>query len=125
MHFCWNKNIFVARLLNRADAGVGEPGRTVNPLADAFGGSNPSPPTKKIDDYDFSLREYQKKEILVPLFFCAFFNLSVENLVLKIDVNYAGLTQSRPKADSPKTKARVIPIQTAIAVDSPISSIKY
>ena len=28
-----------------ADAGVGEPGRTVNPLADAFGGSNPSPPT--------------------------------------------------------------------------------
>jgi|YelNatPaOPRAMG01_1025707.scaffolds.fasta_scaffold00918_35 hypothetical protein len=29
----------------RADAGVGEPGRTVNPLAYAFGGSNPSPPT--------------------------------------------------------------------------------
>ena len=28
-----------------ADAGVGEPGRTVNPLASAFGGSNPSPPT--------------------------------------------------------------------------------
>ncbi len=31
--------------MNRADAGVGEPGRTVNPLAQAFGGSNPSPPT--------------------------------------------------------------------------------
>ena len=45
LHFSWNKNIFVARLLDRADAGVGEPGRTVNPLADAFGGSNPSPPT--------------------------------------------------------------------------------
>jgi hypothetical protein len=29
-----------------ADAGVGEPGRTVNPLAYAFGGSNPSPPTR-------------------------------------------------------------------------------
>jgi hypothetical protein len=33
-------------LKNRADAGVGEPGRTVNPLAYAFGGSNPSPPTE-------------------------------------------------------------------------------
>ena len=30
-----------------ADAGVGEPGRTVNPLANAFGGSNPSPPTHR------------------------------------------------------------------------------
>ena len=32
----------------RADAGVGEPGRTVNPLAEAFGGSNPSPPTAQV-----------------------------------------------------------------------------
>ena len=30
---------------NWADAGVGEPGRTVNPLAYAFEGSNPPPPT--------------------------------------------------------------------------------
>ena len=28
-----------------ADAGVGEPGRTVNPLAYALEGSNPPPPT--------------------------------------------------------------------------------
>ncbi len=37
----------MARFENWADAGVGEPGRTVNPLADAFGGSNPSPPTAR------------------------------------------------------------------------------
>ena len=49
MLFDIDRNIFIARILKkRADAGVGEPGRTVNPLAEAFGGSNPSPPTAEI-----------------------------------------------------------------------------
>jgi hypothetical protein len=52
-------NIFNARLQKWADAGVGEPGRTVNPLADAFGGSNPSPPTGDLNN--------KKIQIFLPL----------------------------------------------------------
>ena len=71
MLFYLNTNIFTALfLIFRADAGVGEPGRTVNPLADAFGGSNPSPPTAQI--YILLVREIFNF-ILVPLFFCSFF----------------------------------------------------
>ncbi len=40
-----------------ADAGVGEPGRTVNPLAYALEGSNPPPPTPPRVDLLHSVAE--------------------------------------------------------------------
>jgi hypothetical protein len=64
------RNIFIARFLkNWADAGVGEPGRTVNPLAEAFGGSNPSPPT--VPELIPTVKGNIKNNLL-PLFFCSF-----------------------------------------------------
>ena len=48
------------------DAEVGESGRTVNPLAYAFGGSNPSPPTKELEKCGSnSVVESQPSKLLV------------------------------------------------------------
>ncbi len=95
LHFCHNRNIFVVCFLFWADAGVGEPGRTVNPLADAFGGSNPSPPTLK-NFYDGFLKGINIFYLIfIPLFFCSFFIDSridtVRIFILNYNLNFSVL----------------------------------